>query len=78
MRHLVKVQATVEAGSKLKRDKAASTGTLLGIGGRPYRPSRMSVDLNRQSPLIAIFRGASPVRARPSRLRRSSAGFLTP
>lgn len=60
VRQLVKVQTQVDAVSKLKRDKAASTGALLGMGGRQYRPARMQCDLKRQSPLVAIYQGVPP------------------
>ena len=62
MRQTVAVQAMVKSKSKLRREKAASTGQLLGslLPARPYRPPRLACDLNRQSPLVAIFKGVPP------------------
>ena len=62
MRQTVVVQAMVKSKSKLRREKAASTGQLLGglLPERPYRPPRLACDLKRQSPLVAIFKGTPP------------------
>jgi hypothetical protein len=51
-------QQVAELG-QLRREEAASTGQLLGslLPARPYRPPRLACDLNRQSPLGAIFKG---------------------
>lgn len=63
VRTLAKAQrsiAVVKSTRDAKQLKSASESHLLPSGGRHYRPPRVSCDLQRQSPLVAIFKGAAP------------------
>lgn len=59
MKNLLRAQKTIEGAQQARVASSASTGDL-GNRTQAYRPARVPIDVRRQSPLVAIYRGAAP------------------
>ena len=59
---LVQASKRIDVAAKGTNDRAVtgSSGSLRSHAGRAYRPPKVTCDLLRQSPLVAIFKGAEP------------------
>jgi uncharacterized membrane protein YgcG len=60
VKNLLKAQKSIETAQVTSKQSASAGQLLARPGGQKYRPPKMAVDLRRQSPLVQIYRGASP------------------